>query len=110
MPAVSGTLEYVRTRVANVAELRGIPTAALNTGDLAYVGGIPNVGLYYVLVKDAVNADNGTTVIATHESLAATLQIQGSGLPLTPPGLPVTPITTQGRWFASNIATLVVPL
>lgn len=110
MPATSGTLEYVKTRVASVVELRGVPTAGLSTGDVAYVGGIPNVGLYYVLVKDAVNPDNNGTVIATKEALAATAQIQGSGLPLTPPGLPVTPASTQGRWFQSNIATLVVPV
>lgn len=96
MPAVSGTEEYVKSALVTnaatgalgtIAELRGVPTAALSTGDLGYVDVSPNnASRYYVLDKASVLADNGTTVIATKESL-----------------LGVNPLTTPGRWRQSNI-------
>lgn len=102
MPAVSGTLEFVETSLitnastgalGTVAELRGVPTAALSTGDVAYLSVNPGGNShYYVLVKESVTADNGTTVIATKESL-----------------LGANPLTTPGRWFQSSITTLAAP-
>lgn len=96
MPAVSGTNEYVKSSLVTnaatgalgtVAELRGVPTAALSTGDIAYVDVSPNnASHYYVLDKASVAADNGTTTIATKESLLGTV-----------------PGTTPGRWRQSNI-------
>lgn len=102
MPAVSGTMEFVETSIitntatgvlGTVAELRGVPTAALTTGDLAYISVNPqNNSHYYILIKESITADNGGTVIATKESL-----------------LGAVPGTTPGRWFQSNITTLAAP-
>lgn len=102
MPATSGDLEYVKTSLianaatgalGNAAELRGVPTAGLSTGDLAYISVNPqNNSHYYILIKESVTADNGGTVVATKESL-----------------LGAVPAATPGRWFQSNIGTLAVP-
>lgn len=99
MPAVSGTMEFVETSIitnsatgvlGTVAELRGVPTAALSTGDLAYISVNPGGNShYYILDKESVLADNNTTVIATKESL-----------------LGAVPASTPGRWRQSNLVTI----
>lgn len=96
MPITSGTAQYPETSLptnaatgalGTVAELRGVPTASMTTGDMAYVDVSPNnASHHYVLDKASVAADNGTTVIATKESL-----------------LGVNPALTPGRWRQSSI-------
>lgn len=91
MPAVSGTMEYIQTSVATTAELSGVTSAALNTGDLAYVVTVASGSNYFILDHASVLAVSAG-IIATKESL-----------------LGAVPATTPGRWIQSNLLPLGAP-
>jgi len=87
MPAVAGSDLYIQTSMLSAAELRGVTTTALRTGDLAF---LTSTKQFYYLDKASVATDDGVNIITTREAVTG-------AFPLGDPAIP-------GRWILGPCA------